>query len=396
MPTWHHVIRPLWPTSAIFEYLKHSRNIRVLGFLKRICVYFSTAQRLKALADVQSYHVYPKGAPANDGATRVSSVHRLLTTSIFHHHGMTKYYEKNQNTRDPFVVAWESLASSDWNLILEMECLARDLAKYSLEAAQRKGCLASETLIWRDAALRIVNSAVFHPLGFRSWDASTALTTIGQSRSPKPESELSDEGKQCRKRLQVEIVDRFGGLSKDPKVLLAYFLDPRTAPFSQLLIGQETYDEAFSYFEDEIGDVLAAMKPPANDETHVTEDEPADEEEDDLFNISMPANVLNVVMPQVEVESSATANQKMAKDWITHCRTIDWNRTKDKSNTVDLSKKKSLDLVEYADPFMWFRLGGKMHILLIYTCCVHRQITFIFILYKQSIHFTSCYQQSTQ
>lgn len=77
------------------------------------------------------------------------------------------------------------------------------------------------------------------------------------------------------------------------------------------------------------------------------------------YQVLIGIYALYVAMPQVGVESSAAANEKMAKDWIAHCRTIDWNRFKNKSNTVDLSKKKLLDLVGCADPFMWFRLGRK-------------------------------------
>ena len=100
------------------------------------------------------------------------------------------------------------------------------------------------------------------------------------------------------------------------------------------------------------------MKLAAN--THATAvDQPADHQDDDPFNFGMPVDPLNVAMPQVGVESTTTAGKKMAKDWIAHSRTINWNNFKHESNTMDLSGKKLLDLIRYADPFMWFRLGGK-------------------------------------
>ena len=148
----------------------------IVSCLRDICTYFRTGQRLQALKNVQDMYVAPEGTPSFDGVTRVSSVHRLLKGTILHHWSLKKYYDVikpktiNKKEKDKFMVAWDSLEIEHWKLVLEMECIMKDIARYSMGSVQRTGCLSSETLIWRRITLKITNQEQFHPLPLKQWE----------------------------------------------------------------------------------------------------------------------------------------------------------------------------------------------------------------------------------
>ena len=68
------------------------------------------------------------------------------------------------------MVTWYSIAEEHRNLVLEVECLMKNTAIYSVGDAQRTGCLSSETLIWRQISLNITNKGKIRHKTFKKLD----------------------------------------------------------------------------------------------------------------------------------------------------------------------------------------------------------------------------------
>jgi hypothetical protein len=62
--------------------------------LTAIATYFDHPQRLERLKKVQNHHHVPVGSPSRPGTTRVSSVHKLLTQSLYFYWGIKCFFDE--------------------------------------------------------------------------------------------------------------------------------------------------------------------------------------------------------------------------------------------------------------------------------------------------------------
>ena len=107
---------------------------RIFQSLQNIAKYFGTAQRMERLKVTQSYLNCPEGKPAYSGDTRVSSVHKLFSTSLFHYFSMQRFAAANSETDTSdhdFFSIWKTLSIEDWKKIQEMEAVTVYIAKYA-------------------------------------------------------------------------------------------------------------------------------------------------------------------------------------------------------------------------------------------------------------------------
>ena len=347
---------------------KFEGGAHILLTLRAICVYFGTPQRKNQLNVIQSEWNLPIGKPAYDGATRVSSVHELLSTTLLHYYSMQQYYEKlqrpqAQKKKDKFGLAWESLTPDHWQLVAEIEAMMRPIAKYSMGASQRTGCPASEIIVWRKIALGVVDAPSFKCLPRRRWDADTTGMLMDTHRVELSCTSLSAMGTQCLKRLKEEVRVRFEDRSNDPEELVVILLDPRTAPFlHKLVLSNGVADEVkeclVSCVRETMFDMAAHSSDEGREATELTQTQEGDEEEkgmdvhgQDPFNFFLP--------------TSATPKSLLAEgivdQWLAYCATIDWHTFQNVSGGTQLSPKIGLmDLIQFVDPFKWFRRNKGM------------------------------------
>ena len=141
----------------------------------------------------------PTGNLQFDGVTRVSSLHTLLKSAIFHYCSLEQYYGWIQIQRgtkkevDKFVEAWEALDMTHWILVQEMEMLMRGIAKYSMGASQRLNCLlASEMYVWRKVAVNSVDDHNWKTLPLVRREAFDAIVSIDSTRKREKRTSLSE------------------------------------------------------------------------------------------------------------------------------------------------------------------------------------------------------------
>jgi hypothetical protein len=96
----------------------------IINALQEIANFFGTSQRLERLRTTQKHWNCPKGRPAYSREIRVSSVHKLLSTSWFHYFTMEKFAMENldKEAQDyQFHVLWCKLSAVNWCTFQEME-----------------------------------------------------------------------------------------------------------------------------------------------------------------------------------------------------------------------------------------------------------------------------------
>jgi hypothetical protein len=111
-----------------------------------IAAYFDQPQRLELFKVLQQRYNVPFGSPSRPGTTPISSVHKLLSQSLFFYWSLQRFDEET-STRDSnedmeFVTAFEEITEEEWATIQEVEALYVSISKYSMFEAQMSRIMA--------------------------------------------------------------------------------------------------------------------------------------------------------------------------------------------------------------------------------------------------------------
>jgi hypothetical protein len=105
-----------------------------------IATYFDHLQRLERLKIVQKDYNVPVGSPSLPGTTHLSSVHKLLSQSLFFYWSLSHFCKEsstsNFNEDAEFLTAFQEITEEEWETVQEVEALYVSVAKYSVFEAQ--------------------------------------------------------------------------------------------------------------------------------------------------------------------------------------------------------------------------------------------------------------------
>jgi hypothetical protein len=95
---------------------------------------------------VQQHYNVPVGSPSRPGTTRVSSVHKLLSQSLFFYWSLQRFYEetsmRNSNEDVEFVTAFQEITEEEWATVQDVEALSISVAKHFMFDAQMSCIMA--------------------------------------------------------------------------------------------------------------------------------------------------------------------------------------------------------------------------------------------------------------
>ena len=150
---WKHVSKIITP-GGVFPQGKE-----LIHKLISIATYFDHPQRFQRLKNVQEYNNVPVGFPSRPITTSVSSVHKLMTQSIFFYwshkwlYDETKYYKDDEG----FLKAFKYIKEEEWETILEVEDLSVSVAKYSMSESQMSRIMSPWIQYMRKKVCEILN-----------------------------------------------------------------------------------------------------------------------------------------------------------------------------------------------------------------------------------------------
>jgi hypothetical protein len=117
--------------------------------LTAIATYFDHPQRLERLKKDQNHHHVPVGSASRPDTTRVSSVHKLLTQSLYFYWGLKCFFDEksapdawHSKEDDIFLKLFRAVIDDEWIALQEIEAMSASLKKYSLFEAQTSRVMA--------------------------------------------------------------------------------------------------------------------------------------------------------------------------------------------------------------------------------------------------------------
>ena len=340
-----------------------SEGKRIISALQDIAKYFGTPQRKERFKTCQTYNNYPTGTPSYNGDTRVSSIHTLMYSCLFHYFAMKKFADTNEDDEDEdfeFSRIWNRLSDGDWDSVQEMESATNHVAKYATCESQLTSVTASFTEFLRMKALDLLDAPQFKVFKYTQRPKSTdkrkdGMVLKSQMRETKDTADFSEHGMQCLRRTRLQIQKRFKPQTKEDALII--FLDPRVACQATSMIDPNIYDEAVTYFKSELKRMkeLIVVEPPDTSQEHAPDDVD-DVDEDDVDEGDVLLTSTEPLLNECPIDS-------LYETWITTCSRIKWvDYMQDRDRAPKKEFRTILDLLRYCDALKWFRTSTEAKI----------------------------------
>jgi hypothetical protein len=212
--------------------------------LSSIATYFDHPQRLERLRVVQQHYNVPVGSPSRPGSTRVSSIHKLLSQSLYFYWSLQRFCEEAStspsNEDKEFVTDFQQITEQDWATVQEIEALSVSVAKYSMFEAQMSRIIAPWIQYMRKKVRELLRKDSVQVLSYN--DRPRAAITYREfkvKRSPRVFASCSTDSKKCSSRLLKQVDARLPNQTAES--VLVVFLDIRSASIVKTIIENDVY-----------------------------------------------------------------------------------------------------------------------------------------------------------